>query len=246
LYGNMDLKGNWVIPPTYVWAESFENGLALVRDRKGGTYFIDRNGVPMTEEISCNHFYGHGDYWYFLDSKSRPLAVYDRMGQPVKDFPTVGVGQMSLLEDDWVSATTAEALIVVRGPEIHRFSADLGKVGGICDEGVLLGKQNLRGGITGATFVNWEGEVLSRWPDGDDVYLKTDDLTGKSYVTVEFYEENRNECYDLGGAFVAAGEGSSYPHFCGGLLYRTEKGFTTLTDPAGETVFCWPIRESYD
>lgn len=244
LYGYMDLEGSWVIPPTYVWAENFENGLAPVRDRKGNSYFIDRNGIPASEVISCDHFYSHGDYWYFLDSKERPLAVYDRMGQPVKGFPTVGVGRVDFLEDGWVSVTTAEALIVARGSEMYRFPSGLGKVGDICEEGVLLGEQDWSGRTTSATFVTWEGEVLSYWPDGNDVHLKKDDLTGKNYVTVEFYEENRSECYDLRGTFVVAGEDNySYPFFYGGLL---ERGGNILTTPEGETVFCWPIHSADD
>ena len=89
LWGYFDTNGKIVIPPTFVDARSFKEGLALVTDQKQNIYFIDKTGKKAFEpQWDLTHLYmdkitdfSEG-YCVQLDVDGRSL-YFDKTGKEV-------------------------------------------------------------------------------------------------------------------------------------------------------------------
>ncbi|MBR4539105.1 MAG: WG repeat-containing protein [Clostridia bacterium] len=88
LTGYADLQGNMVIPPQFLWALEFEDGLALVKFQEGDWGFIDREGNTVSRGYQNDGDWGpdYANGAFVLETASDACTVYTVTGEKLFTF----------------------------------------------------------------------------------------------------------------------------------------------------------------
>ena len=115
-WGYIDREGRWIISPQYSYANSFENGHALVENSGEGYFFINPMGKPLTDPINTDHAQRTGEYWIFTGYKWDAGLVLDGNLQPVNS-PLLHRGYVSVMDYGWAIVSTDNGILLVKGTD---------------------------------------------------------------------------------------------------------------------------------
>jgi hypothetical protein len=107
-WGFIDENGSFVVPPDYKKCDNFKNGIAQVKDKRGATFFIDKNNKVLT--LSTEEIYEY-KYNYFnnialLNSKN-VFAYINKTGDTL--FNSLFVNGLEFQENiTWVQKKNSD------------------------------------------------------------------------------------------------------------------------------------------
>ncbi len=111
--GYVDSSGNWVIPPQYIIAHDFSDGLAFVMNEDRNSGYIDsQTGRMIIDEV---YLYHEADKSYFSDGTALVFDIARGMGDAAKKVLIDQTGQILRLLDfpHFIDRPFAEGMAVV-------------------------------------------------------------------------------------------------------------------------------------